>query len=228
MKKILSTLIFSLLLIANSALAFEIDYLKGGKSEELLQKVGYRILNANKIPYRTNFVLAQKKQINASTSCRNKTIVLYDTTLRYLTTEDELAAILAHEISHLVDLNQGAFNGQFACFTQSFAPKKYELKADKRAVDYLVNAGYHPVAEIVALNKITDQPRYDWNLSHPLGSKRMASVYEYIYSKYPQYLVENPYKDNVVYQNFLLTSRENRKKLQDKVKTNSNRQINYL
>ncbi len=228
MKKILLTLTLILIFSANVAQAFEIDYLKGGKSEELMQKVGYRILNANKIPYRTNFLLVKKSQINAGTSCRTKSIVLYDTTLRYLNTEDELAAILAHEISHLVDLNQGAFKGQFSCFTQSFAPKKYEFKADKRAVDYLVNAGYHPVSEIIVLNKITDQPRYDWYLSHPLGSKRMMAIYEYIYNKYPQYLVENPYKDNAVYQNFLLTSRDNRKKLQEKVKANSNKQINYL
>lgn len=56
----------------------------------------------------------------------------------------------------------------------------------------------------------------------------MMEVYEYIYKKYPEYLVNNPYKENPFYQNFLLTSKENREKFQQKVKSNSTRKIHYL
>ena len=104
----------------------------------------------------------------------------------------------------------------------------YEIQKDKRAVDYLVKAGYNPLAYIVVANKIFDQPRYEWISSHPTGSNRLATVYEYIYTKYPQYLVHNAYKDNIYYQNFLLTSRENRAKLEQKVKANSKKKLNYI
>ena len=55
----------------------------------------------------------------------------------------------------------------------------------------------------------------------------MMEVYEYIYKKYPEYLVDNKYRKNIYYQNFLLTSKENREKFQEKVKTNSNKKIRY-
>jgi hypothetical protein len=60
-----------------------------------------------------------------------------------------------------------------------------------------------------------------------LTSKRLANVYEYIYTKYPYYLKNNEYITNEAYQNFLLTSVENRKKLQDKVRTGSKKEIKY-
>lgn len=226
MKKILIALFLLIFTLPTHALV--LDTRKAGITEKCIQDMGYKILNANSIPYRTNFLYVSNKNPNAYTSYRNKTIVVYDGTIRYIQYEEELAAILAHEISHLVDTNQGIFRGQFSGLSYGLTPQKYETKADKRAVDYLVKAGYHPVALIVALHRLCDQPRYDWYLSHPLGSKRVAQIYEYIYTKYPQYLVNNPYKDDILYQNFLLTSKENRKKLEQKVKSNSKRQVNYL
>ena len=53
-------------------------------------------------------------------------------------------------------------------------------------------------------------------------------VYEYIYKKYPEYLANNAYKNNIYYQNFLLTSKENRAKFQKKVESGSKSSINYL
>ena len=53
-------------------------------------------------------------------------------------------------------------------------------------------------------------------------------IYEYIYKKYPEYLANNAYKGNIYYQNFLLTSKENRKKFQKKIETNSKRSVKYL
>ncbi len=46
----------------------------------------------------------------------------------------------------------------------------------------MVKAGYNPVAYITVGNKIFNQERYDIFSSHPLGSKRLAKVYEYIYN----------------------------------------------
>lgn len=92
----------------------------------------------------------------------------------------------------------------------------------------MVNAGYNPIALIIIMNKTFPQNRYELFSTHPLTSRRMMEVYEYIYKKYPEYLANNEYKDNIYYQNFLLTSKENRKKFQQKIQTKSNRAVNYL
>lgn len=227
MKKILIALL--LLCFALPSMAFVVDYKKDGGAQEHVSKVGFKLLNANQIPYRMNFYLARNyKTINAYTYYSDRSIVLNAEMYVYLQDDNELASVLAHEISHGVDSYQGIFRGTFAYLGNKLNSKKYEYKADKRAVDYMVKAGYNPVAMIVMQNRLFGQGHYDWRRSHPLTSRRLAEVYEYIYNKYPQYLVQNEYKDNIYYQNFLLTSRENRKKLEQKVKSKSKKQVNYL
>jgi hypothetical protein len=51
-----------------------------------------------------------------------------------------------------------------------------------------------------------------------LTSKRLAYIYEKIYMQYPCFLVDNKYINNEYYQNFLLSSVENRKKVAEKAK----------
>ena len=227
MKKLL--ILLSLLIFgANAQAAITLNLLPTKEQRAYVTKVGYTLLNANRIPYKITFSTKTSKALNAVTYYTNNEIVVTTSLLETVAKEDELAAILAHEISHSVDYRQGVFKGYFSYLGTSLAPRKYEYKADKRAVDYLVKAGYNPLALIVSLNLIAPQDRYEWCATHPLTTRRMAEVYEYIYNKYPQYLVQNEYKDNLIYQNFLLTSKENRAKLEQKVKSNSKRKVNYL
>ena len=227
MKKVL--VLLALLLFANCAQAsIRIDLLPTKEHRALAAKVGYNLLNSNRISEKITFAVKNDKRVNAWTYYRNSEIVITSSLIESCAKEDELAAVMAHEISHGVDYRQGLLKGYFSYLSTSLSPKKYEYKADKVAVDYLVKAGYNPLALIVALNLIAPQERYDWASTHPLTSRRMAQVYEYIYTKYPEYLVQNEYKNNVVYQNFLLTSKENRAKLEQKVKNNSKRKVNYL
>lgn len=226
MKKAL--ILLTLLIFTSCANAMTVNVLPKKEQRAIVSKVGYTILNANRIPHKMTFSVKNDKAVNAWTYYIDNEIVITTSLLDSLNKEDELAGIIAHEISHGVDYRQGAFRGYFSYLSTSLNSKKYEYKADKRAVDYMVKAGYNPVAMIVSLNAIAPQHRYDWNISHPLTSRRMAEIYEYIYAKYPQYLVQNEYKDNLIYQNFLLTSKENRAKLEQKVKTNSKRKVNYL
>ena len=107
------------------------------------------------------------------------------------------------------------------------APKKYELFLDKRGVDFMVTAGYNPLAMITYINKTYPQKRQDKIARSNLTSKRLANIYEYIYTKYPIYLQNNEYSENYYYQNFLLTSQENRKKLHDKIKSGSKKKVKY-
>ncbi len=221
-------ILFLMLLLVLPANAFIVDETKNGEINSLVNKIGFSILNANKIPYRITFSVKQNsKYLIASSSPRNRKIVIYKNLLPQIDDEDELAAIIAHEISHGVDSNEGIFKGFFSFYEYLAAPKKYEIKADKRAVDYLVNAGYNPVAIIVVYSKLLPQPRYDWFMFHPLPSKRMMYIYEYIFNKYPAFLVNNKYKTNLYYQNFLLTSQQNRKKLQNKIQSDSQKILRY-
>ena len=197
------------------------------KQDNQISEIGFKILNANAIPYRTVFTYDTARTINAYSQFNNRKIVMYRGMYNRCDTEDELAAILAHEISHSVDSYQGPLRGSLFFVNYMVAPRKYESKADKRAIDYMVNAGYHPVAMIVAMSKNFPQGRYEVFSSHPLATRRMMEVYEYIYKKYPEYLVDNKYRKNIYYQNFLLTSKENREKFQEKVKSNSNKKIRY-
>lgn len=225
MKRLL--VVFMLFVFGGVANAITIHLLPKKEQRMLVNKVGYNLLNSNRIPHKITFFVKTDKQVNAWTHYRNNEIVVTTSLLDTIAKEDELAAVIAHEISHGVDYRKGLLKGYFSYVSAGLSPKKYEYKADKRAVDYLVKAGYNPVASIVALNVIVPQGRYDWASSHPLTTRRMSEIYEYIYAKYPQYLVQNEYKDNAIYQNFLLVTKENRAKLEQKVKNNSKRKVNY-
>lgn len=230
MKKIIIMAVLSLLLCpnANSATSEIVNIDAVQKAQTRIDKIGFKLLNYNGIEKRTVFDYDTGKQKNAFSRSRDRQIVLYRGLYTRLDSDDEVAAILAHEISHSVDSYNGICRGAFSSWSYAFAPKKYEYKADKKAVDYLVNAGYNPVSLIVVMNKAFPQGRYDWYSTHPLTSRRMMEIYEYIYKKYPEYLANNAYKGNIYYQNFLLTSKDNRAKFQKKIETNSKRAVNYL
>ena len=197
-------------------------------AQNRIDSIGFKILNSNGIEKRTVFDFDISRTKNAYSRHCDRQIVLYRGLYNRLSSDDEIAAVLSHEISHSVDSYNGVLRGYFSNWGNAFAPKKYEYKADKRGVDYMVNAGYNPVAMIVVMSKAFPQRRFDWCSTHPLTSRRMMEVYEYIYKKYPEYLVNNKYKDNQYYQNFLLTSKENRAKFQKKVETKSTKSVKYL
>ena len=181
------------------------------KRRKLIQKVGYQILNANRIEERMNFEYAhQRKEINAYSKGSDRTIVVTKGMMNTVDSEDELAAVLGHEISHSIDSYRGIFKGYFSNFVWLPTARRNETRADLRSIDFMVNAGYNPVAALIVYNKILSQPRYEWYSSHPVGSKRMAKMYERIFQKYPYFLVNNEYIKNPIYQNFLLNSKKNR------------------
>ena len=214
-------------LACKAATSILYDSIQMNKDQSYVSTVGFHILNSNGIEKRAVFFLDNSNKVNAYSANSSREIVITWGMLSLLSSPDELAAILSHEISHTVDSYNGIFRGFFTHFNYVLSPHKYEYKADKRAVDYMVNAGYNPVAMIIVMNKIFPQARYDFWSYHPLSTRRMMEVYEYIYKKYPEYLVNNPYKKNLYYQNFLLTSKENREKFQEKIKSDSKKKVKY-
>ena len=228
MKKIFLSVIT--LLILASAPVFAWDVKTTNELQERMNSVGFKILNSNRIEKRFTFMAINRvytRDFWTDVSSVNRIIWVKPVILPYIDNDDELAAVLSHSIAHGVDTYDGIMRGYISIVNYWVSPNKYDLKADKLAVDYMVNADYNPLALITILNKIGKQYRYDIFSNHTLVSRRMMLIYEYIYTKYPSILVDNEYKDNIYYQNFLLTSRNNRMKLLEKVKTGSKKKLNY-
>lgn len=195
-----------------------------------MNEVGFKILNASRIEKRLRFMAINRvytRDIWTDVSSVNRTVWVKPTIIPYIDSDEELAAVLSHSIAHGVDTYEGILRGYISTLNYWVAPNKYDAKADKLSVDYMVNAGYNPLAIITIMNKIGQQYRFDIFSNHNLISRRMMLIYEYIYTKYPSILVENEYKDNIYYQNFLLTSRNNRMKLLKKIETDSKKKIKY-
>lgn len=212
MKKLLVVLTV-LLLSGLTSQAYDIDLTKDGQYQKKVMEVGFKVLNANRIEKRIVFRYQNNNAVNAYAFSSNKSVVILRGILPYLDDDAELAGIISHEIAHDLDY----YHGFFRRLAMTFDPKKYETKADKKAVDYMIKSGYNPVALIIALNKISGEYK---GTTHPLTSQRLATIYEYIYAKYPAYLVQNEYKENVYYQNFLLTSKEAREEIREKYTKN--------
>lgn len=223
MKKVILSFI-ALMLSISCCFADELRLDKETKYQKQVMEIGYRILNANQIEKRMTFYYAPTKTVNAATYLRSKQIAIFKGLVPFFDSDDELAAVLCHEIAHGIDAHKGFWKR----ISMSSMSKTYEYQADLRGVDLMVNAGYNPVAMIIILNKITDEPNwFERNASHPEGSRRLIAVYDYIYSKYPEYLIDNEYKNNVYYQNFLLTSKNERKKIREKYTPSNTTPVNY-
>lgn len=154
-------------------------------------------------------------------------VIIYDKDLIHAQSDDELAALLAREVSLSMRTYDGSIGGIISALQVKMSPKKYELVADKRAADYMVTAGYNPLGLITYIVKSAPQKKQDAVSSHNLTSKRLMHIYEHIYFKYPCYLVNNTYIDNEYYQHFLLSSIENRRKLEVKIKTKDKGRVDY-
>ena len=210
--------------------AFAWDVKTEAELQERMNSVGFNILNSNRIEQRLIFMVTNRiysRDRWADVSSVNRTVWLKPCVLPYIDSDDELAGLLAHQISHGVDTYNGIFRGYISILNYWVAPNKYDLLADKRAVDYMVNAGYNPLGYITILNKIMQQYRYDIFSNHTLITRRMMLIYEYIYTKYPSILADNEYRDNIYYQNFLLISRRNRMMLRDKIQNGSKKKLHY-
>lgn len=224
MKKIL--VLLGVLLIGSCSFAEEILVIKNvnmsnfwrkkGIDEEKVLQVGQRIMISNRIPKRVPiFVDSHKDTINAYSSTYDKRVTIYAGMFLYMDNDDELAYILSHEIAHSVE----AYGGMIKYLAINANSKKYEQKADLNGIDYMVKAGYDPIAAITMGNKIFEEPVWDWGFTytHPKGSKRLLDMYKYIYVKYPQYL-NSPYTQTASYKNFTYSMNKEIKEFQQKQK----------
>lgn len=214
-------ILFLFLFAVLPVLAVESKLVEENTIQTRINTVGTKLLNANKIEDRVTFIYDEKgKQsiLKADKSLTKRQVVVYGKMYKNIETDDELAAYIAREIPMAVRSYDGLGKGWLSAAKMKAAPKKYEIVFDKMAVDYMVKAGYNPLGLITYINKTYPQTRQDLFSGHNLTSKRLAYIYERIYTQYPYFLVNNSYLTNEYYQNFLLTSQANRDKVLEKSK----------
>ena len=218
MKKIILLL---LILLVLPVFAQDENLEKENKIQTRINNIGTKILNANKIEQRVTFVYdenGKKCILKEDRTITKRQVVVFGNAYKNIESDDELAAYISREIPAAVRSYDGLGNGWLSSIKMKAAPKKYELVFDKLAVDYMVKAGYNPLGLITYIQKTYPQTRQDTISNHNLTSKRLAYIYERIYTQYPSFLVNNTYLKNEYYQNFLLTSQSNREKVLEKVK----------
>ena len=214
-------IIFLVLSCTSVFAADESDLIEQNTINCRINRVGTKILNANQIEKRVVFAYDKATKVSmlkGAKSLTDRQVVVYADAYKDIETDEELAAYIAREIPAALRSYDGIASGWLSSIKIKAAPKKYELVFDKFAIDYMVKAGYNPLALIVFINKTCPQKRQDVISSNNLTSKRLAHIYEYIYMKHPSFLVNNEYIENDYYQNFLLTSQKNRKLLEEKVR----------
>ena len=181
-----------------------------------VDRIGTSILNSNKIQTRVIFTCNKKGKRNIhniNRKIKDNCIIMYDGLYLYAEDDNELAAILTWNIFYTTKFRTN-FSNRYKYAT---SPKFYELIVDKRTVDYMVNAGYDPLALIVYLNKTCPDYKYRFFTRHNVTSERLMAIYEYIITKYPKELEKTDYYDNIYFQNFLLDSVLERKVLLEKL-----------
>ena len=229
MKKLLITIMLMLLSSVSVFAITDEEILKEQSIQARVNNVGTRILNANKIEGRIIFVYdktAKESLLKMDKTVSKREIIMYQDYYRQIADDNELAAYLAREISNASRTFDGIGNGWLTAVQIKAAPKKFETVADKRAVDFMVKAGYNPIALITFINKAFPQQYQDFISNKNLTSKRLALIYEYIYT-YPYFLANNDYLENPHYQNFLLNSTYNRKLLETKIKNGTRENLKY-
>jgi len=226
--------LFVLLIFLSTNQVFAVDekdLIEENSINSRINNIAVKILNSNKIEKRIIFAYDKDSKIDVLKNTKSLTkrqVVLYDEYYKYTETDDELAAYISREIPVALRSYNGIASGWLSSAKIKAAPKKYELVFDKFAVDYMVKAGYNPLGLITYIHKTCPQARQDALSGHNLTSKRLANIYERIYTQYPSFIINNTYLENETYQNFLLTSQENRRLLKEKVRTSQwNKTLKY-
>ena len=205
MKKLLITLFALFLgLQVNAATTTNWD---SATAQKRLNNIAYKIIKANSLPSGISVKVSNDDNANAYANI-NKEIYVFKGMLNYATTDDEIAAVLSHEIGHIVNghhAKQSILNSIISSIFGTIEPKtdgqaigvaaaeqistsnlsrKDEYEADITAVDLLVKAGYNPLALISVLNKICGN-YIDVISTHPTGEKRLMNIYDYTSYNYP-------------------------------------------
>lgn len=173
-------------------------------AQSKLNNIAYKIIKANSLPNGISIKVSDSDEANAYANI-NKEIYVYRGLLNYATTDEEIAAVISHEMGHIINghnAKQSILNTLIANVTGDSSKsvgaaavqelssaklsRKDEFEADLSGVDLLVKAGYNPLAMISVLNKICGN-YIDIISTHPSGEKRLMNIYDYVSYNYPDW-----------------------------------------
>ena len=168
-----------------------------------------------------------------------QTVYIYAGDLKYVENDNELAAVVAHEIGHLVN-GHTAKSSIFDSLLSSFNPntktengsatvgliktissnkvnKDNEKEADITAVDLLMTSGYNPLALISVVYK-SDFTEAGGLLDSNLScEERIMNIYDYANYNYPEKVKANYKTDsyqsalNLIYANLKIRKADSKK-----------------
>ena len=236
MKKIV--LLFAMVLLCNVA-AFAENW-DSAAAVKRVNTIGTKLIVANGIGQAITFKVSDQADVNAYANI-NKEVYVYRGLLEYVSNDEELAAVISHELGHILNghcAKQGVLNTgvnilanatsqvtgtTVAAVGQQLASSKLsrkdEFEADITGVDIMTKAGYNPLAMISVLNKICGN-YIDILQTHPSGEKRLLNIYNYVEYNYPAKLKtgfnSDSYKKALVMLSPTVEKRKNSAKLTKK------------
>lgn len=168
--------------------------------------IGQKLLVKNNLPTKITFKVMETDEINAFANA-DKEIYVFTGLLKFVDSDDELAAVIAHEIGHIVNnhvAKQNVINTMTSTaiynanidarlkvganiannMTMLKMSRTDEYEADITGTDLITKAGYNPLAMVSLLNKISGN-YVDVISTHPSGDKRTMNVFDYITYTYP-------------------------------------------
>lgn len=224
--KLILPVLFAFALFSMSASAQTVinGQISTDKEAEKVNLIGHKLLDANRIPAKVTFYVSDKEDVNAYANIDNE-IYVYSGLLKLVQTDDELAAVISHEIGHIANKHMqkqtvlGVITQSISSKIASIARKPFiskiadgigvlsllkvsrssEYEADLTGVDLMIGANYNPLGMISLLNKIS-QNYIDIVYSHPSGNKRLENVYDYLSFNYPDRIKKDYNTDS--YKNF--------------------------
>lgn len=238
MKKIIGIFIAAFLSFQLSANAATTNW-TSKTNVQRVNTIGKNLLVKNSLPTKITFKVLETDEINAFANA-DKEIYVYTGLLKFVDSDSELAAVIAHEIGHIVNnhvAKQNVINSvtSTAIYASNIDPRLKvganaannmtmlkmsrtdEYEADITGTDLITKAGYNPLAMVSLLNKISGN-YVDVISTHPSGDKRTMYVYNYITYTYPAKAKlgynSDSYKSFMNYANPIIKARnENPKKL---------------
>lgn len=173
-------------------------------AQKNLNNIAYKLIKANNLPDGISIKVSNEDEANAYANI-NKEIYVFKGLLNYATTDEEIAAIISHEMGHIInghnakqsilntlianvtgDSSKSVGAAAFQELSSAKLSRKDEFEADLSGVDLLVKAGYNPLAMISVLNKICGN-YIDIISTHPSGEKRLMNIYDYVSYNYPEW-----------------------------------------
>lgn len=196
MKKVLMSVFFALVIALPSFAAYD--------TAARVPVVGKQIVTKNGLPSTITFKVVDTDADNSSATT-SKVIQVSKQDLIYAGNDNEVAAVIAHEIGTVMNaqvskenfrnLAKAALANTLSedniintAANSEFANNKVSLSdamdADITGVDLMIGAGYNPLAMVVWVTKM---PGSFWESikGDPSNSKRAMNIYDYLLYNYP-------------------------------------------